>query len=147
MAARLSTGLVKYLMDTGAFRTAFALGFVDIYSGTQPASPDDVPNGTKLVTLYSDGTTTGISWEASAPGGVLDQLSTEDWWGTALANGTAGWFRMREAGDPGTASSTTAKRYDGAIATSGSEMNLGSLTITLGAPVYITSASFTMPSS
>lgn len=104
MSARLSTGLIKALMDTSAFKTLFTSGFIDIYSGTQPAHPDAVPTGTKLCTLYSDGSSTGLNFAEIAVGGELDKLSTETWSGTVLADGVAGWFRLRAANDPGTVS-------------------------------------------
>lgn len=150
MATRLSSGLVNKLLDTSSFKTLFngSSGFfIDIYSGAQPASADDAPNGIKLVTLYSDGTTNGLTLEASATGGVIEKNASETWSGTAVATGTAGWFRMRENGDAGTALSTTAVRLDGAISTSGAQMNLGSLTITNGAPFILSSAAFTLPQS
>ncbi len=146
MAAKLSTGLVNKLMATSSFKTLFALGFIDIYSGTQPNSADDAPSGTKLCTLYSDGVSVGLSWAASASGGALSKAS-ETWSGTVLATGVAGWFRLREAADAGTASSTTACRYDGSVATSGGQMNLGSLTLTTGAPFVISAATFSLPQS
>jgi hypothetical protein len=235
MAARLSTGLIKALMDTSAFKTLFTLGFIDIYSGTQPAHPDAAPTGTKLCTLYSDGSSTGLNFAEIAVGGELDKLSSETWSGTVLADGVAGWFRLRAANDPGavsaggtvsaaaraanaavivftengharnvgdkvitsgftpsaynghftiiakdtntwsvigtsvaggsgdsssvqgtyttstptadagTSSSSTAIRYDGAIATSGAEMTLGNLSMITGAPVVVSSAAFTLP--
>ncbi len=235
MSARLSTGLLKALMDTSAFKTLFTLGFIDIYSGTQPANPDAVPTGTKLCTLYSDGAAAGLSFAENAVGGELDKLSTETWSSTVLTDGVAGWFRMRAANDPGavsaggtvtaasraanqavavftenghsrlvgdkvvissftgapynghftivavttntwsvisnsvaggggdaasvmgtyttsrpaadagTAASTTAIRYDGAIATSGAEMTLGNLSMLAGAPFVVSSAAFTLP--
>jgi hypothetical protein len=144
MAARLSTGLVKSLMDTGSFKSLFALGFIDIYSGTQPALPDAAPTGTHLVRVYSDGTTTGLSWSSTAPAGVLSKLGSQTWSGTVLANGTAGWFRLVSATDGG-ALSTTDCRYDGACATSGGEMTLGSLSLIAGAPFVIPSGTFTLP--
>lgn len=150
MATRLSTGLVNKLLDTNSFKTLFngASGFfIDVYSGAQPASADDAPNGTKLVTLYSNGTSTGLTLEASATGGVIEKNASETWSGTAVATGTAGWFRMREFGDAGTALSTTAVRLDGAVATSGAQLNLGSLTFTTGAPFVLPTAAFTLPQS
>lgn len=147
MAARLSTGLVKKMMDTSPFRTLFAASFIDIYSGAQPASPDDAASGNKLVTIYSDGASVGVNFDTTAPVGVLPKAPGETWSGTVLATGVAGYFRLREAGDPGTGASTTAVRYDGAVATSGAEMNLGSLTLTIGAPFIISSAIFTLPKS
>lgn len=147
MAARLSTGLVNALMGTDSFRECFALGFIDVYSGTQPTSPDDASGGTPLVTLSSGGTGTGLSWEAAAVSGVLSKLSSETWQGTVAADGVAGWFRLRAAGDTGLLASTTAKRYDGAIGTSGSQMNLGQLSLTAPAPFVISAATFSLPKS
>lgn len=147
MATRLSTGLVNKLMDTGSFKATFTAGFIDIYSGTQPASADDAPTGTKLLTVYSDGTSAGLHFAAAAVNGAIAKLSSETWSGTIQNGGTAGWFRLREASDSGTSVSTTACRLDGAISTSGAQMNLGSLTLTQGAPFVLTAANFTLPQS
>jgi hypothetical protein len=134
-------------MATLSFDAIFALGFIDVYSGTQPASADDAPTGTKLVTIYSDGTATGLSWEPTAVNGTTSKLNSETWSGTVLSTGTAGWFRLREASDAGTSTSTTAARFDGSVSTSGAQMNLGSLTLTMGAPFVLTAANFTLPQS
>lgn len=88
----------------------------------------------------------GLAWDSSVAG-VLSKRTGQTWSGTAIASGTAGWFRMRETGDTGVGTSATAARFDGAIATSGAELNLGSLTVTLGAPFTISSAAFTLPQS
>lgn len=144
MAIRLSTGAVTKVLGTSSLKTLLTACFIDIYSGTQPTLPDDVPVGTKLVTIYSDGTTTGLGW-GTAAAGVLPKATAETWSGTVLASGTAGWFRIREAGDAGTSSSTTAVRIDGSIATSGADMNLGSLSLTIGAPFQLTSAQLQLP--
>ena len=145
MALRLSTGLVNKLMADSSFREVFAGCFIDVFTGTQPANADDAPTGTKLVTLFSDGTATGLNFEAAAVDGALAKALAETWSGTAVAGGTAGWFRLREAADPGNAASGTLARLDGAIASSGAQMNLGSLTVQSGAPFVITNATFTLP--
>ena len=77
--------------------------------------------------------------------GVLPKLASQVWSGVAVAAGTAGWFRLRENIDTGVGATTTGVRYDGAIGTSGAEMNLGSLSIALSAPFSITGAAFTLP--
>ncbi len=146
MALKLSTGLVNKLMDTASFKTIFAGCSLDIYSGVQPASANDVPNGTKLVAVSLDGLgVTGLTFEASATDGQLEKNSSEVWSGVGIAAGTAGWFRLREAGDAGTASSTTACRLDGSISTSGGDMTIGTLTVAIGAPFVIQAGSFTLP--
>lgn len=86
----------------------------------------------------------GLSWD-SAVAGVLNKRTGQTWSGTAIAPGSAGWFRLRESNDTGVGASTTAVRFDGSIATSGADMNLGSLTVTIGAPFTITTAAFTLP--
>lgn len=146
MAIRLSTGTVNKLMDTASFKTLFAGCFIDLYTGVQPANADLGATGTKLITLtVNDDGATGLTFESSADNGELQKNPTETWAGHGLASGTLGWFRMRQSGDNGTANSTTAARVDGAIATSGADMNVGSLTIGLNAPFVLSECAFTLP--
>ncbi len=51
MTIRQSTGLRDHIQQGGSFRTAFEGGELRIYSGAQPASPNDAPSGTLLVTI------------------------------------------------------------------------------------------------
>jgi hypothetical protein len=119
--------------------------FIDVYSGTQPASADDAPTGTLLCSFFSDGTTAGLEFD-DAVAGVLSKKSTETWSGTAGNTGTAGWFRMRQAADSG-ASSTTEPRMDGVCATSGGQLNMTSLSISSGAVQTISTGSITQPAA
>lgn len=153
MPLRLSTGLVDDLCDTGSIKSVFNnaggggdAGFlIDIYTGSQPAAADDASTGTKLVTVSVGGDGTGATFEASATDGVLEKTAAETLSGTAVATGTAGWFRLRRKADTGTASSATEQRIDGTCGTSGQQMNLGSLTITSGAPFVLSTLSVTLP--
>lgn len=144
MTTRLSTGLVNKLMVTGSFKATMALGFIDVYTGAQPASGDAAPIGTKLVTLSLNSTGTGLSLEAAAIGGVASKLASEVWSGLILADGTAGWFRYRAAGDTG-ALSTTEARFDGAVATTGAQMSLTTLALKAGATLTVANGDFTLP--
>lgn len=119
--------------------------FIDVYSGTQPTSADDAPSGSLLCTFYSDGASAGLEFD-DAVAGVLSKKSTETWSGTAIATGTAGWFRVRQAGDGG-GSSTTDCRIDGACGTSGAQLNMSSLSISSGAVQTISSFSLTQPAA
>jgi hypothetical protein len=85
----------------------------------------------------------------NATAGVLSKAVSETWSGNCVADGTAGWFRLRTSGDAGTAldSGLIYPRFDGSIATSGAQMNLGSLTLTNTAPFIIPVAAFTLPQS
>jgi hypothetical protein len=139
MALRLSTGLVKKMIDTSPVRTLLTGGKCLIFPGTQPTDADNAAGVTPLVTLDP------ITFEATATGGILIQTVGADWEGTVTADGTAGGFRICEAADSGTGASTTLARIDGAIATSGAQMNLASLTFVEDAPFIITSAAITFP--
>lgn len=150
MAFRLSTGLVATMLATSSLKAALegSAGFlIDIYSGTQPANPDTAPTGTLLVTVSLNGAGTGMHFETAAVSGALPKKASETWSATAVATGTAGWFRIRTTTDTGTEASTTASRVDGAIATSGGEMTLGSLTVTSGAPFVMSAGSVTLPTA
>jgi hypothetical protein len=51
MTIRQSTGLRNFLLRGGSFFDAFGGGKLEIRSGPQPASADDAPTGTLLVTI------------------------------------------------------------------------------------------------
>lgn len=80
---------------------------------------------------------------------TISKASGQTWSGTAVATGTAGWFRIvgSVADGSGADSSEVEIRVDGAIATSGAELNLPSTAIASGAVQSITSLQFTMPGS
>jgi len=90
----------------------------------------------------------GLNWGDSAAG-VLTKLSTQTWSGVAVATGTAGWFRIEAAvNDAGGADSTEAIiRADGAVATSGAELNMTPTSITTGATQTITGFTITLPTA
>lgn len=152
MAFKLSTGLQNALAT--ALDTNMANGYLQIYSGAQPADPDDEPSGTLLVTLTDDGgaftpgtATNGLNLDsASVSDGQIPIDSTETWQGTAVATGIAGCFVFRENADLKEDGSTTRKRISGTVGTSGADLNLTSTTITTGETIGITSGSFTVPS-
>lgn len=149
MTLRLSTGLANALGATASLKTALEGGagfLIDIYSGQRPASPDEAASGTKLCTISNNAAGTGIHFEGDAPvSGVVVKETTETWKGLCLADGTAGWFRLHLHGETGSGASTTEKRLDGVIATSGGDLNLSSLTMVTSAPVEISSFSITIP--
>lgn len=145
MALKLSTALVNALCDTAPLKTAMNLCFIDIYSGVQPANANAAATGTRLCTISNNSGATGLTFEAVAVDGFLEKETTETWSGTAANSGTAGWFRMRLAGDAGGLDVSTYKRVDGSIATSGGQLNAGSLTVTAGAPFVLTAGGLTLP--
>ena len=112
-----------------SIQDVFTLGNVKIYTGTQPTDPDDAPTGTLLVTINNGGT--GITF-GDAADGVLSKTVGETWSGVGADTGTAGYFRLCAYADLGTDNGTDC-RIDGTVATSGGELNFGSLAFTSGA--------------
>jgi hypothetical protein len=113
-------------------------GFIKIFSGTQPASADSAESGTELVKITDNGGThsvstgeNGLQFADDATAGVLAKLSTQTWKGSPSNNGTAGWFRYY-AQEGTTGPSSSAVRFDGACGLSGEELNMATLTITIG---------------
>lgn len=90
----------------------------------------------------------GLSFGAPSSG-TFSKLATETWSGTAVATGTAGYFRFRASvADAGSLDSSALYiRMDGACATSGSELNMSTTSITSGAVQTINSFSVTQPAN
>src|SRR5271165_2345079 len=133
MTIRLSTGARAAMMGDGTNKgliAALTAGFMNIYTGTQPATADTGATGTLLgtVTHNNDGTT-GITMQQSA--GVASIYNT-NWQFAGLAVGVAGWFRYWPAGGNPAATSTTEPRVDGLIGTAGADLNFTNTNIALG---------------
>lgn len=91
----------------------------------------------------------GLNWLWPSAAGVLSK-NADTWQGTAVATGTAGWLRFEAAvSDPGTADASpfVIFRLDGAVATSGAELNMGSTAIVNGAVQTISTFSQTLPTA
>lgn len=147
MTIRLSTGMRNKLLDggaTGGIKGSFNLGFMAILTGSQPTSPDDAATGTRLGTVSVNGSGTGITFD-SAAAGIIAKAVAEAWKFTGLADGTAGWFRLYQAADTITNVSTTVARIDGAIGSSGADLNLSNLSITTGQVNTVDTFTITMP--
>lgn len=112
------------------FSNILAGGFINVYTGAQPASADDAATGTLLYTLSKDGAgIEGLHWELPASGAIAKKVG-EMWRGTALVGGQAGWFRFYEAGTNPAVQSTAFARFDGTISTSGSsEITMANTTV------------------
>lgn len=134
------------------FKDIFRNGVIRVYSGTEPADADaDEGSGTLLLEITKDssaltpGTSTnGLNFDVIASG-VLSK-NTDTWSDAGLANSTAAWYRLYDNGVI-TGSSSTAKRCQGTISTSGTTFILSSTSIKLGATTTIDTCDFTMPAS
>jgi hypothetical protein len=137
MAQKMSTGLCNQLLDTNPLKTIFAAGFVDLYSGTVPASADASIGAAVLqVRVGAPGPGTGIHFATAAAAGVLSKMATETWNGTVSNSATVTFYRMVTAADDGTLS-TTQPRIQGAIGTGGADMNLGAVALVAAAPFVL----------
>jgi len=148
MTLKISTGLRNAMLDTESLRDALDLGFVKVYSGTEPSDADAaIGGGNTLLCTYSvSGGGTGLTLEAAAASGVITKETTETWQGACVASGTASFYRHVAPGDTG-ALSTTEARIQGTCGLAGTGMVLSSLTFTLSATKTLPSYSIALPAS
>lgn len=130
MTTRLDNALRSILAD--AATAEFAGGTIDIYTGTQPASAEDAATGTLLVT---------VDLPSPAFDAAVDGVAskTGSWFGVAVATDTAGWFRMRNAGD------TLHKDGEVTATAGGGEIEIDTTSIVENGVVVINTATFTQP--
>lgn len=108
-------------------------GTVQIRSGSRPASANSAATGTLLATVVLADPAFGSA--ASGVATLTDPAAV-----TAVADGTATWFRVLD--------SNAATCWDGSVTATGGggDMTLATTSISTGLTVDITSGSFTMPS-
>jgi hypothetical protein len=135
VATRLSTAArtaaadaVVDLLDAGS-----GAATIEIRSGSQPATANTTATGTLLATFTLADPAFG-----AASSGVATMASTPRTT-TGVAAGDAGWFRAKD-------SSGTAV-YDGSVTATGGggQIELATVTISVGLTVELTSATVTMP--
>lgn len=152
MALRLGTNLRNGILNATGIKENLDLGFLYIYTGAQPASADAAATGTLLAVISNNGGATGLTFDAPAAG-KLSKASAETWSGTAIASGTAGWFRFQKLNTDEATTRTDASgasatnRIDGAIAVSAAQLNLSNTTITTAAVQTISQFDITMPAA
>jgi hypothetical protein len=110
-----------------------ASAVLNIYSGSQPASPDTAVGAQVLLASL----TCNATFAAAASGGVLTLNSIANGTGTAGAAGgtTATWYRLTTSG--GTA------HIDGTVGISGADLNINNTSIATGQTVSVTSFTLT----
>ncbi|MEV0584091.1 hypothetical protein [Nonomuraea sp. NPDC050310] len=136
MTLRISNAVRSALANqvTTAIDAGAGAGKLRIYTTAQPAGPDTAVGAQ---TLLAEFTLADPSFGA-ASNGVITLAGTPRST-TGLAAGTAAWFRVLDSNNVAVA--------DGAVGTSGAELNLNTLTISVGVNVEITSGTITMPGS
>jgi hypothetical protein len=132
MAERINTAARNRQVDS--IGDDFNSGTLKIYTGTQPATGNDAASGTLLVTVNLP-----ADAMAAAASGVAAKLGT--WSGVAVADGTAGWFRI--------ANSAATRNYDGEVTATGGggEIELDDISIVIGQTVLIAVFTINQPAS
>lgn len=142
---KVSTGLRNAMLDSEPLRDALDLGFLKLYSGTEPATADaDLGAAVLLVTISVNGAGTGLTFEPAAVSGILSKEGDEVWQGTVASSGTAAFFRFVAPGDTG-AASTTEARLQGSVGVLGADLNLSSVALTASAVQTINHFNVALP--
>lgn len=108
-------------------------GFLRIYDGTQPASADTAVGAQ---TLLAELRFNATAFAAAVAGVAAANAFTGDL--SANATGTASWCRALK-------SDGTTVIFDGAVGVSGSDLNLNTVSVVLGATVDVTAFQYTQP--
>lgn len=136
MSSNLKLSVLMKNAVVDSFTSALGANcLIDIYDGTQPASPDTaVSTQNKLATL-----TGGSTFAGAASGGILTANAITSGTGSVAAGTgkTATWFRASTSG--GTA------KMDGSVGNAGSDMNINNTSIATGQTVSASSLTITAP--
>ncbi|MFD4258248.1 hypothetical protein ACFWR9_11605 [Streptomyces sp. NPDC058534] len=127
-ARNAAADAITALVDAGA-----AGGKLQIRSGTQPAGPDATATGTLLaeVTLAATAFAASSGGSAALAGTPLSV--------TAVADGTATWFRILD--------SAGVARIDGSVGVSSADLVVNTTTVSTGLDVEITDGTLSIPAS
>lgn len=124
-AASASADAVVDLIDAGA-----GAGKLRIYDGSKPATAD---TAISTQVLLAELTFSDPAFGAASNGVATASSITAD--SSANASGTASWFRIVDSNNNAI--------MDGTVGTSGADLNLDSVSITLGQSVSVTSFTYT----
>ena len=132
MAANTHLSIASWNLALDSALNVLNSGFLEIYDGTQPATPDvAVSTQVKLAKLNLSATAFGAASSGVKTANSLTSAS-------GLAASTATWFRAFKSDD------TTAV-IDGSAGTSGTDLVLNTAAITIGGTVSVTSWTVSMP--
>lgn len=131
----------------------FKYGVIRIYSGSQPASPQEAETGTLLLEIsesggafVADADANGLLWDAYVDG-VLSKDGSQTWSGAGIATGTAGWGRVYDNGfDTGADAGEAFNRIDFSVGTTGADLTMATA-VTIGNTKTIDSFDLIIPLS
>jgi len=148
MTIRYSPGLQNAILT--AVKTTMANGVIDIYTGSQPASPQSPATGTLIGTVtlaagaFVAGTATnGLEFDAPVLN-VMGKAAAEEWKFVAIAAGDIGWGRFRANAADNNSDSTSLNRMDFSIGVTSGDARTGKITYAIGEPGIITSLNLTL---
>lgn len=140
MATRISNQAAKAATDalTALLNGGPAAGYVEIRTGTQPASVGTAASGTLLGTLTLSDPAFGAATTASPSVATASAITGDT---AADATGTAGWFRGYD--------STGATVIDGNVTATGGggDMTLSSTSIITGGAINISAWTISHPTA
>lgn len=86
----------------------------------------------------------GVNFELSATTGRVSKPSDDEWKGTCLITGTAGWFRIYDSSFT-TGEDSAAVRMDGSVATFGGQMQMVSTSLSAASVQTLQEFNVTLP--
>lgn len=133
--------IVEYI-DGGNNATVYTTNQFKTVTEIYPRKPAVFTSNVKVGYAITNGLAMG-----AAASGEIAKSTAQTWQMTAVATGTAGWFRwMGDDTDAGSIS-TTLPRVDGRISTSGAELNLSNTSIVSGSTITIDTFEIAWPST
>ena len=149
MAISFSTALKNDLLDTGSLKSLFDDGYIEVYAGTVPADADAAIGAATLLVTYSDndqgvGAGQGLDLDTAAADGAISKAPAQVWSGTAVASGTATFWRYVQSTDTG-AASTTELRMQGTVGGAGADLFVQSTAFTSATLYSLDYFSVTIP--
>lgn len=149
MAISFSTALKNDLLDTGSLKSLFDDGYINVYSGTVPADADAAIGAATLLVTYSDndqgvGAGQGLDLDTAAADGAISKAPAQVWSGTAVASGTATFWRYVQSTDTG-AATTTELRMQGTVGGAGADLFVQSTAFTSATLYSLDYFSVTIP--
>lgn len=147
MSLKFSTGLRSGLMVTGSLKSLLDGGSVRVYAGAVPSSADAAIGAALLLCEIKVKTSgDGLTFEATAPSGVLTKNLSEEWESNNVASGDATFFRFVKPADTGGAS-TSEVRIQGTVGLAGADMQISNTALVIGAPQKLEYFNVAMPES
>lgn len=130
MAIKYDTTTRNSMLDALTTRVGTS-ALLRIYNGSRPANVGTAISGQTLLVAL---TCNASAFAAAASGGILTASAITN--GTAVATGTASWFRLFQ-------SNGTTAIMDGDVSTASADLNLNNTSIATGQTVSVTAFTVT----